>query len=435
MKFKGDKKYLYWGITAFLVIASSIGFYYLIFRMDSVISILAEIISVLTPILNGLLIAYVVTPMLNYIESKIVIPLFKRQQKSQVINPKLVRNISVFLTMVIVLSLTYSFFALIIPQIYQSVLSIVSQYNTYLNNLLAYVSKLVEAQPELESVIQGIFAQYSTLFSEWINNIILPQLESVIKSFSVGVIGFLGALLNVIIGFIISIYLLAGKDTFASQSKKVIYAFMDISNANQFIRDIRFAHRTFSGFIIGKIVDSIIICILCFAGLTVLKIPYALLISLIIGVTNIIPYFGPFIGAIPSGLLILMIDPKLCLYFVIFIVILQQFDGNILGPKILGEYTGISSFWVIFAITVGGGLLGIFGMFIGVPVFAVLYASLKASLARKLNKKGLTSQTEKYMFLDCIDSEERFVYIKGQMREKGTFMKHLSKPFKEVDKK
>ncbi len=355
MKFKGDKKYLYWGITAFLVIASSISFYYLIFRMDSVINILTRIITILTPILNGLLIAYVVTPLLNYIESKIVIPLLKKQKKSQLINPKIARNISVFTTMVIVISLLYSFFALIIPQIYQSILNIISQYNTYLNNLLAYVSKLVEANPELESVIQGIFTQYSTLFSDWVNNIILPQIESIIKSLSVGVIGFLGALFNVILGFIISIYLLAGKDTFASQSKKVIYAFMDTSNANQFIRDIRFAHRTFSGFIIGKIVDSIIMGLLCFIGLTILKIPYALLISLIIGVTNIIPYFGPFLGAIPSGLLILMIDPKLCLYFVIFIIILQQFDGNILGPKILGEYTGISSFWVIFAITVGGG--------------------------------------------------------------------------------
>ncbi|MFI3201416.1 MAG: AI-2E family transporter [Eubacteriales bacterium] len=434
MKFKGEKKHLNWGITAFLVIASSISFYYLIFRMDSVVNIINKTLTILTPILNGLLIAYVVTPLLNYIEYKLIIPLMERNSKTGVINKKTSRSISLLITMFIVFTLLYSFFALIIPQIYYSILNIVSQYNTYVSNLLEYITKLVNANPDLEVIIQGIFTQYSNLFNEWMNDIILPQVESIIKSLSSGVIGFVGALFNIILGFIISIYLLSGKDTFASQSKKVVYAFMETASANQFIRDVRFAHRTFSGFIMGKIIDSIIMGFLCFIGLVILKIPYALLISLIIGVTNIIPYFGPFLGAIPSGLLILMINPKLCLYFAIFIIILQQFDGNILGPKILGEYTGISSFWVIFAITVGGGLLGIFGMFIGVPVFAVLYAGLKAGLARRLNKKGLTSHTEKYMFLDRIDSEERFIYTKGRLNENGTITKHLSKPFKEKKK-
>ena len=182
---------------------------------------------------------------------------------------------------------------------------------------------------------------------------------------------------------------------------------MDIKRANAFIEDIRFVHRTFGGFISGKLLDSLIIGILCFAGTSIMGTPYPVLISVIIGVTNIVPFFGPYLGAIPSAVLILMIDPMQCLYFLIFILILQQFDGNILGPKILGDSTGLSSFWVIFSITLFGGIMGVPGMVIGVPTFAVIYALCRRRINRNLKKKNLPTETDEYKNLGSIKEGSR----------------------------
>ena len=211
---------------------------------------------------------------------------------------------------------------------------------------------------------------------------------------------------NFLIGRIIALYLLMSKELFAGQGKKIIYALFEEDNANATIRNIRFVHRTFGGFISGKLVDSLIIGMICFIGMTLLNLPYPLLISLIIGITNIIPFFGPFIGAIPSIILILMVNPLQALYFGIFVFALQQFDGNILGPKILGDKTGLSSFWVIFAITLFGGYWGFVGMVVGVPLFAVLYAAWKAFINRSLQKKGLSTDTNEYLRLSEVKNNE-----------------------------
>ena len=207
---------------------------------------------------------------------------------------------------------------------------------------------------------------------------------------------------NLLIGLIISVYLLVSKESFAGQSKKIIYAIWEEETANKLISNIRFVNATFGGFINGKLVDSLIIGLICFIGMTLLQLPYPLLISVIVGITNIIPFFGPYLGAIPSIVLILMVNPKQALYFAIFVLILQQFDGNFLGPKILGNKTGLSSFWVIFSITLFGGYWGILGMAIGVPVFAVIYAGIKALVNQQLVKRGFSTNTKDYMFLSEI---------------------------------
>ena len=186
------------------------------------------------------------------------------------------------------------------------------------------------------------------------------------------------------------------------------YAFFEQKSANRLIRSFRFTHNTFIGFIGGKIVDSIIIGCLCFIGTTLLQTPYAALVSVIVGVTNIIPFFGPYLGAIPSAILILVVDPMHplnCVYFILFILVLQQFDGNFLGTKILGNYTGLTGFWVIFALTVFGGLFGILGMIVGVPIFAVIYAAIKAVVNTFLRKMDLPVETVKYSYLKNIDEE------------------------------
>ena len=209
---------------------------------------------------------------------------------------------------------------------------------------------------------------------------------------------------------------MGSKEKFFGQAKKTVYAAMDIKRANAFIEDIRFVHRTFGGFISGKLLDSLIIGIICFVCLNWMKMPYVLLVSVIVGVTNVIPFFGPFIGAIPSAFLILLVSPMKCLYFLIFIVLLQQFDGNILGPKILGQSTGLPSFWVLFSILLFGGLFGFVGMIIAVPLFAVIYRLTATYVSSALRKKDLSARTEDYLSLDYIDEENRH-YVDREREE------------------
>ena len=235
---------------------------------------------------------------------------------------------------------------------------------------------------------------------------LIPHTSVVIKTISSSVVGILSALWDFVIGFIISIYVLASKEKFTAQAKKAIYALFETDSANIIIRNVRFANDTFVGFLGGKIVDSIIIGLLCYIGTTILQTPYSALVSVIVGVTNIIPFFGPYIGAIPSVLLIFMVDPLHplnCLYFILFILLLQQFDGNILGPKILGSSTGLTGFWVIFSITLFGGLMGVLGMIVGVPLFAVIYAGIRAFFNIKLQKKGLPIEAYRYEHVEYID--------------------------------
>ena len=208
---------------------------------------------------------------------------------------------------------------------------------------------------------------------------------------------------NFIIGIVISIYVLLGKETFIAQAKKLVYAVFPADRGNVIVATVRKANDIFGGFIIGKILDSVIIGILCFIGLSILQMPYTLLVSVIVGVTNVIPFFGPYIGAIPSAILIMLANPIQGLYFIIFILVLQQVDGNIIGPKILGDSTGLNSFWVVFAILVGGGLFGVAGMIFGVPLFATIYYITRKLTAWVLRKKGLPEETAAYTEVERID--------------------------------
>lgn len=227
---------------------------------------------------------------------------------------------------------------------------------------------------------------------------------------STGILSVFTVVKNILIGMIVMVYFLNMKDTLCAQSKKILYGLLRVKDANRIIGEVRFAHSVFGGFITGKLLDSLIIGIMCFFAMKFLKMPYVLLVSVIIGVTNVIPFFGPFIGAIPSAFLILLVSPMKCLYFLIFILVLQQFDGNILGPKILGGSTGLPSFWVLFSILLFGGLFGFVGMVIAVPAFAVIYRSVSAYIRGALVKKNLSGRTEDYMELDYIDEEEK-VYV------------------------
>lgn len=424
MKFHFNKKYLYWGLTAALAIIAGILFYYILFHSEKLSGAVNSFITISMPIIDGLILAYLITPILNGVERRIVSPVYIKLRKTETKkDKKRIRGLSILLTIIVIVLIVYEFFSLIIPELIRSVQSIIFQFPMYVKNLTVWATGLLENNPDLESMVNELFNQYSEKLTGFLNTSVLPKINSLLISLSTGVIGFFKGMWNFIIGFIISIYILGSKETFAGQAKKVAYAFFDTSSANQIISNFRFIHTTFSGFLSGKIIDSAIIGIICFVCTSIIGTPYAILVSVIVGVTNVVPFFGPWLGGIPSALLILMVNPRQCLYFVILILIIQQFDGNILGPKILGDSTGLSGFWVIFSITLFGGMFGILGMVVGVPIFAVLYAGFRALVNKQLAKKALPTDTQPYLMVGSIAQDNAFaeyVPVKKKRKSQGS---------------
>lgn len=423
MKFKFDKKYFLWGLTAFLVIAASLIFYDFLFSDSNVIlAFIKRTFIIIRPITYGLIIAYLLCPVVNWIECNILLKISKLIFKNKTLKTKgNVRIIAVIITLFLFLGAIYGLISMIIPQLINSITSIANQFPTYEQNLERFLAKLLSDNPQIEKIINDALAEYSGELNNWLNTKLVPQLNVILKEVSISLLSVVKALWNMIIGIIISIYVLCSKETFAAQAKKITYAFLDEQHANAFIRDVRAIDKTFGGYISAKLLDSLIIGLLCFIGITILKMPYTVLIAMIVGVTNIIPFFGPYIGAIPSALLILMVNPIQALYFVIFILILQQFDGNFLGPKLLGNSTGLSSFWVISSITLMGGYFGVLGMAIGVPVFAVIYATVRRIINHLLSKKGLSTNTEEYKNLsEIVDNTFHEIMPPKQNKSKDT---------------
>ena len=408
MKFRWDKKYLYWGLTGFLILAGAILFYYLLFHTTKMLEIISSFFRICSPIICGFILAYLLTPICNFFEHKFLYPVYKifHIDTNRTKTRRRIRTLAILLTMFLTIYVLYIFFSIVLKEVIASIQSIILQSSIYTNNLKTWFEHILSMDKSLESTVSNLITTYSDELNHWLNESLMPRLNVIIKEVSLSVLGVAKGLWNLIIGLIISIYVMASKETFAGQSKKIAYAFLSEETANNLISDFRYANKTFGSYISGKIIDSIIIGILCFIFMKILKLDYEILISVIIGVTNVIPFFGPFLGAIPSALLIIMINPLNGLKFIIFILILQQFDGNILGPKILGDSTGLSSFWVIFSITIFGAYFGIIGMAIGVPVFALIYAATKRKLNNMLNNKGLTTDTKEYMFLEKIEDKQ-----------------------------
>ena len=410
MGFKWDKKYLHWGVTAFLVAAAAILFYYFVFHNAQFLQIFKNIIDICFPIIDGLVIAFLLCPMINWLEKKVFVLFRKKEKRSEPLSDnaaKWLRVLSILLSYVIVITLLSGFILTVIPQVQLSIENIYHQSSQYKTNIENWIADLFVKNPNIEMWLMDSYENYAAQFTEWQNNFLLPKAQELLATVSTGVFNFVGALWDILIGAIVSIYVLYSKEKFSGQFKKLAYGFLNTKTANVLISNIRMVNNKFSGFIVGKILDSVIIGILCFVGCRIFGFDYPVLLGLIIGVTNIIPFFGPFIGAIPCILLLFMINPLQSLYFALFVFALQQFDGNVLGPAILGESTGISSFWVIFSITFFGGLWGVPGMIVGVPLFAVFYAIIKTVLVTKLTKKDLPIETKKYVNVDYVNTDTK----------------------------
>ncbi len=407
--FKWDKQYLYWGITAFCVIAASIFFYMALRYLPDIGKWIGGVIGILSPFIWGLVISYLLMPVMRTMEKNIFLPLsqriFKKSKKHT--GKRLARGLSVFMAIIIFLAVIAALVYLILPQLYSSIDTIVKNSPTYLGNLAKWVEKLLADYPEIESYALDMINNANTNLMKWLQDTVLPELGSLLSNLTAGVYYALKGIYNLIIGIIVSIYILGNFEGFSASTRRTLYSIFSISTAEKIRESIAFIDKTFMGFINGKLLDSAIIGLICYIVCAILNMPYALLVSVIVGVTNIIPFFGPFIGAVPSAIIILMVNPMKCLVFIIFIIVLQQVDGNIIGPKILGSSIGINGFWVMFAIILGAGLFGFWGMLLGVPVFVVIYTAINNLIVRKLKNDDLPCEVEEYHDLDHIDPISR----------------------------
>lgn len=410
MKDTKFRNYIRWGGTALFVIVLSIAFAFFLSRFKAFKDTVNLIVGILMPVIYGAVLAYLLLPVYNKSSAVITGWLSIRWK-----NKKAVRSVSKTLSTIICLILVFviviGFFALIIPEIYTSIMGLQENFGDNINNLTLWLQKILEDNPYVEQTVIPMYDQLTDQLENFMTTDLIPNISTLISGLSIGVISILLALKNILIGIMVMVYLLNIKETLSAQGKKIIYSIFSLKIANQAVLEIRFVHRVFGGFITGKLLDSLIIGILGFFLLNAMKMPYALLVSVIVAITNVIPFFGPFIGAVPSAFLILLVSPVKCLYFLIFILLLQQFDGNILGPKILGQSTGLPSFWVLFSILFFGGLFGFVGMVIAVPAFAIIYSVISRLVNRSLKKKDLSDITADYMGLERID-EDKKTYMK-----------------------
>ena len=403
-RFRWDKQYLYWGITAFSVIACAILFYMALNYIDTLKNGISALIRILSPFIWGLVIVYLLHPLVRFLQRKVFGKLcLKLFRKKPAKGNSFARILSVIFAEIIMLALITGLFFLIIPQLYSSIETIVVNSPTYIDSLTTWATKMLTNYPEISDYVADLLGDVNTDIIAWLQTTILPKLGSFLSNVSTGVRYVVTGVYNLVIGIIVSIYLLSNFESFSASTKRMIYSVLSVDTARKFLNGLRFADRTFNGFLMGKLLDSAIIGLICYIVCILLNMPYALLVSVMVGVTNIIPFFGPLIGAIPSAIIILMVDPFKCLVFVIFVILLQQLDGNFIGPKILGSTVGISGFWVMFSIIFGAGLFGFWGMLLGVPVFVVIYTVINEGIERKLRRSDLPVDAESYANLDYID--------------------------------
>ena len=387
MKINWNTKYNTIAVYALLVTCGVCAFYLAISQLGAFTAKVGEVIGILQPFIIGFSLAYILNFLLKFYEDRILEMSFFKKLK---LGSK--RGLGLLFTYVTAFFLLYLFMHFVFPQVVESIIGLVNDIPLYIANLSDLFDKIVinlDIRDEYINMITTNFNEMSNYIVRLATNL-LPVLGTLVTTIA-------SSVWNIILGIIISIYLLIDKEKFFGMSKKIIYAVLSSRHAERTLELTRRSNSTFGKFLSGKILDSTIIGVLTFVILTVFKMPYTLLVSFIVAVTNIIPFFGPFIGAIPSVIIILFVSPIKALWFLLIIFVIQQIDGNIIGPKILGDSIGISAFWILFSIMVAGKFLGFVGMIIGVPLFAVIYSVVKENVEAKLEKKGLDTETKKYM--------------------------------------
>lgn len=375
-------------LAGFGAISLSILFFFLLYRYQGFGNAISSLFSILMPFIYGGVIAYLLKPICNWFDSQL--------QRIMPGRPGAANAIAVGATLLVGLLIVYALLIMIIPQLFTSILTLSVTLQSKLDEIMRWVMNYFSDNQILLNYIETGYATVSETFNNWVRNTLMPYMRDIVSGVGLSVWNAIITLKNLFIGIVVAIYLLAGRKRFARQANMILHSLVKSEWAQMILDELAYADRMFGGFINGKILDSAIIGVLCYIVCLIVKFPNALLISAIIGVTNVIPFFGPFIGAVPATLFVFIEDPVKAVWFVLFILILQQIDGNIIGPKILGNTTGLSSFWVLFSILLFGGLWGFVGMLIGVPLFAVIYDITKKLVTRGLARNGCAGMMSAY---------------------------------------
>lgn len=394
---KEYEKYWYAGLTGFFVIVAAVIVYVIVSNLSGVGKVISAINSALMPVYIGVVVAYLLSPLVDKTDRRVFIPMwnkiFKNKEKKA---ERMARGSSVFVVLVMALLVLFGILMLVIPEIINSITSLVKSLPGYYTNVKNWGVHIFKSNPELADYFTKVSKGLFDKLLDWLQNDLLANSDKFLAVITDGVVNATSVLLDFFIGIIISIYLMAGKESFCAQCKKMTFAILPIHRAEHVLSILSETHGVFAKFISGKIIDSLIVGILTFILMNIAGIPYTILISVLIGITNIIPFFGQYIGIIPSAVLVFIASPSKGVLFLVLIIILMQFDGNVLGPKILGDSIGLKSFWILFSILFFGSLFGILGMICAVPVFAVIYRMVKRWCAGRLAGKQMPTETECY---------------------------------------
>lgn len=422
------------GVMVFITFVCCILFFFSVLRYQGFANGWHKVISAAQPIIIGLVLAYLLNPVMKFFERHLY-RLFKDRMKTDQKARKMARGIAITCSIIFLIVVIVLLIAAIVPSVINSIMRIVDTLPANVANLVKMMQEGHLGNYEVADTIGDVLTKLTDYVENWATKTLLPQARTYLIQITSGVINMVKAMFNFVIGIIVAVYVLMIKEHLIGQSKKVVYAVFKPKQGNIIVETMHKANDIFGGFIIGKIIDSAIIGVICYVGCSILRIPDTMLVSAIIGVTNIIPLFGPFIGAVPALLLVVIQSPWHALYLLIFIIVLQQVDGNIIGPKILGNSTGLTSFWVMFAILIGGGMFGFLGMLLGVPVFALMYYIVRRLVNHGVAKKQLPVMTADYVKVARIDENTReFQLYKETKKKKQNTAKKEDADNKNVEK-
>lgn len=390
------------GLFIFLVLASVLAFAIAVFRLDSILAVFDRIWGYIMPIFYGIAMAYLLNPVVVFLTARFE-PFFGKRCKTERKAKKISKVLSITLAVLFGITLITVLCVMIIPELIYSLTTLAKSLPGELERVIDFLRNGIDTEVFWGETLKSFIDNAFDAFNNWITTGLPALAGDMISYLTDSVISIVGFLVNFFIGIVVAVYVLCDKDKFRGQVKKVLFAFCKPKTANKVIDTARHGHEIFGKYLTGKIIDSLIVGMINAVFMLITGMPYVVLISVLIGVTNIIPFFGPFIGGIPSALLLLLINPMDGWIFIIFTIILQQIEGNILAPKILGSTTGISEFWVTFALLFFGGIFGFVGMIVGVPLFAVIYYLVRMWLNEHLKSKGLPVVSEEYRDVERYD--------------------------------
>ena len=405
-RFPWDKKYLHWGVTAFLVVACSILFFAAISQWSHLRGIFQLVMRVLTPIIWALIFAYALTPVAGALE-RLLHRLFRgRFSEKHTLGNRVTRAFAAMTTTLLTFLLVLFSLVHLLPQIYASLEGLLLNIPGYLTIAIDFFQRTLDNIPALEAVAINLLEDGQNFLFNWLNESLLPNMDIVILTVTAGFFEVFRVIINLLLGLVLSVYLIYNRERFSAQLRKLLHSMMPEKRVATLYQGLNYLDWAFGRFFLGRFLDCLFIGTTTFLFLTILQMPYVALVTAIVGITNFIPFFGPFIGGIPSALLIFMENPVQGLVFGIFILVLQQIDGNIIGPRILANTTGLSGFWILFALLVGGGLFGFIGMIVGVPIFSVIYAAVRYLANRRLARKNMPTDTSAYIEHSAKEKDE-----------------------------